>query len=146
MKTFYISGITTAIATVVVLITTILVNAAYAYDDPEHCDKSGWPSCYTIGYQDGQSDAQNGMSIDWGAYNSHSSEWRHGYDDGLNIVKQNIDQSQFNTQSSNVNIRGDNNRVTVEQGQSTGDGGSSDGGHHNGGFLPQCKVLCIGIK
>jgi hypothetical protein len=37
--------------------------------------------------------------------------------------------------------------VTVEQGQSTGDGGSSsDGGHHNGGFLPQCKVLCIGIK
>lgn len=29
--------------------------------DPQRSDRDGYPSCYSIGYQDGQNDAQNKM-------------------------------------------------------------------------------------
>ena len=31
-----------------------LLPSGYVYADPARCDQPGWPSCYTVGYTDGQ--------------------------------------------------------------------------------------------
>jgi hypothetical protein len=53
---------------------------ASAYDDPKHC--SGYNACFTIGYDDGYSDAQNGVSPEY-ACAGHSMGWCSGYHDGF---------------------------------------------------------------
>jgi hypothetical protein len=146
MKSICISG--TAIALTLTILTIAGV-PAFATKD-HHCT-TGYQDCYNLGYQAGQSDAQNNVSIDWSVYDSHSSAWQHGYDDGVNSVRNtNIYDvnSPSNSQSATVTIRGDNNRVNIEQGQSISNGSDDGGsdGHHDGGFLPECRVLCLGIK
>jgi hypothetical protein len=150
-KTKTISGIAAAALTLTLLSTIAAGTQAFAKE--HHCT-TGYDDCYNLGFQTGQSNAQNNVSIDWSVYNSHSAAWQHGYDDGINSVKNTniVSDSPSNSQSSTVNIRGDNNRVNVEQGQSiasgNGDGSDSGGGNSDGqgGFLPECRVLCLGIK
>lgn len=47
-----------------------------ALPDPQHCDKPGTPSCYNIGYSNGQ--AHPGTSYPSG----HSSNYRDGWNSG----------------------------------------------------------------
>jgi hypothetical protein len=114
--------------------------------DPMHCDRGGYPSCYSIGYQNGQNDAQSGNG--YAGCNGHSSEWCRGYNAGYynsnSISSRNNNVRQ--TETSNINIHGNNNHVNVNQGQLANNGNS---GHrygyryHHGGGNPQCKVICI---
>jgi hypothetical protein len=53
-----------------------------ALPDLQHCDKSGWPSCYTVGYNAGQ--AHPGTSCPSG----HSSNFRDGWNDGAGNNKE----------------------------------------------------------
>ena len=42
---------------VIMLVSTIMMIAAgsahIVFADPLHCDQPGWPSCYSVGYQEG---------------------------------------------------------------------------------------------
>ena len=49
---------------------------AEALPDPQHCDMAGTPSCYSIGYSNGQ--AHPGTSYPSG----HSSNYRDGWNSG----------------------------------------------------------------
>jgi hypothetical protein len=53
-----------------------------ALADPQHCDKSGWTSCYTVGYSAGQ--AHPGTSSPSG----HNSNFRDGWNDGASNNKE----------------------------------------------------------
>jgi hypothetical protein len=151
MKAAEIKSICASGITIALTLTILAIIGVPAFATKEHHCTTGYQDCYDRGFQDGQSDVQNNVSIDWSVYDSHSSAWQHGYDDGVNSVKNTniVDNSPSNTQTSTVNIRGDNNRVSVEQGQSISDGTASDGyGHHDGGdgINPECKVICLEIK
>jgi hypothetical protein len=52
-----------------------LLPSGYVYADPARCDQPGWPSCYTVGYTDGQKNL--GTSCPSG----HSTEFCRGWDD-----------------------------------------------------------------
>jgi hypothetical protein len=150
--------------------------AAFAYgNDPAHC----YNSCYKIGYRDG-SDA--GYNDYWG-YNtysphcptdeSHSKAWCSGYESGYSytwgylawhgprFAKQveEIRAKQQIEQSSNVNIKGSNNRVVITQqanngaqqpisrypvygGGIDGKSSSSSGSQSN----PRCLILCANVR
>jgi hypothetical protein len=45
-----------------------------AFADPTHCDLSGWPSCYKVGYDDG-------LGMSGSCPSGHSSEFCRGWDD-----------------------------------------------------------------
>jgi hypothetical protein len=53
-----------------------------ALPHPQHCDKLGWPSCYTVGYNAGQ--AHPGTSCPSG----HSSNFRDGWNAGAGNNKE----------------------------------------------------------
>lgn len=57
-----------------------------ALTDPIHCDKSGWPSCYSLGFEAGQNDANNNYVGHCG--HQHSEEFCRGYYDGVSVVRQ----------------------------------------------------------
>ncbi len=113
--------------------------------DPQHCDRDGYPSCYGIGYQDGQNEAQNRNG--YAGCNGHSSEWCLGYDVGYygnNIASNHNNVGQSET--SNINISGNNNHVNLNHRQLTNNGNSGfEYGYrcHHGGVNPQCRVICI---
>jgi hypothetical protein len=151
MKTTKIKSICLGGIAIALTLTILTIAVVSAFATKEHHCTTGYQDCYDRGFQAGQSDAQNNVSIDWSVYDSHSSAWQNGYDDGVNSVKNTkiVDNSPSNIQTSTVNIRGDNNHVSVEQRQSISDGTASDGyGHHDGGdgINPECKVICLGIK
>lgn len=112
-------------------------------------------------YNQGWIDGQNQAASDWNSHvftvssggnsqcpdgHSHAycQGWNAGYADEWNRAIQVNYGTQTQTtqgQNSDVNIKGNNNRVTVQQGQQSGDsgsGGSGDGGSGN----PQCRILC----
>jgi|GEM_PF-1110148 hypothetical protein len=49
--------------------------SAYVYADPAHCDQPDWPSCYSVGYTDGQKNPETSCP------SAHSTEFCHGWDD-----------------------------------------------------------------
>ena len=49
--------------------------SSYVYADPAHCDQPGWPSCYSVGYTDGQRNPGNSCP------STHSAEFCRGWDD-----------------------------------------------------------------
>ncbi len=59
--------------------------------DPQHCDVTGSPSCYSIGYSDGQ--AHPGITIPSG----HSSNFRHGWNAGAATPNNNNDLLMHNS-------------------------------------------------
>ncbi len=116
---------------------------------------------YNDGYNNGYSAALQDNSYDstcdpHGQYTSdgqhttyYCNGWANGYQDGWNN-KNNGNSYNSGTQqeqSSNVNVRGNNNRVTVNQGQSSNSDNtfSPDNiyGNNPGGSNPNCKVICI---
>lgn len=89
-----------------------------ALADPPHCDREGFPSCYDVGFGDGQADP--GTSCPGG----HSARFCEGWDAGansggrsptstssywtlnVNLVQTNFDTSQFSTISVGVDLTG----------------------------------------
>jgi hypothetical protein len=53
----------------------ILMPSGYVYADPAHCDQPGWPSCYSVGYTDGQKNPGNSCP------SGHSTAFCRGWDD-----------------------------------------------------------------
>jgi hypothetical protein len=80
--------------------------------------------------------------------NSHSKNWQAGFNDGWNNAKSNlVSGNTQQSQSSDVNIRGNHNTVTVNQGQSSQSGDSGSGGGSTfRGDQPQCIILCSIIR
>jgi hypothetical protein len=60
-----------------ILPTIIIVNnIPHVLADPAHCDQSGWPSCYDVGYGDGQ--ANPGTSCPSGHSDNFCGGWAAG--------------------------------------------------------------------
>jgi hypothetical protein len=87
----------------------------------------------------------------------HSSNFCAGFIDGYNVqwnallVYHNQNIQQMISLSSGVNIKGDNNRVTVNQqfnnnmgGQNSDDSSGSSRGYNS--YQPSCKILCSIIR
>lgn len=113
---------------------------------------------YLTGYNDGgnqaQFDVNHGSSYSNVCPPNNSDHYCAGYYDGYNRYWNTADHStNFNPQTdqqSSVNIKGNNNRVTVNQQTNnqfgSNNGGSSDGHHHGSGQLPNCQFLCLGVN
>lgn len=101
---------------------------------------------YNDGYQTGNDNAINNISMNTDEFNSHSKHWQVGYNDGWSNAKQNIVQGNTQqSQTSDVNIKGNNNRVTVNQGQASGNDVPNNDGQGGGGN-PECVILCSIIR
>jgi hypothetical protein len=141
---------------------TIISQAAFAHT-----------SNYNKGYPQGQAQARQDYSAyaqdyrpfcpvydSWTEKNGpHSSNFCAGFIHGYNqawyaLVWKTHNQrvSQSTDQSSNVNIKGNNNRVTVNQQVNNNVGGQNSGGYGSGsygnghGILPRCFILCSNIQ
>ena len=57
----------------------INTHGSIAFADPQHCDISGWPLCYSVGFDNGQ--ANPGTSCPSG----HSKNYCSGWEDGSGI-------------------------------------------------------------
>ena len=67
----------TALIIAAILPTIIIVNnIPHVLADPAHCDQSGWPSCYDVGYGDGQ--ANPGTSCPSGHSDNFCGGWAAG--------------------------------------------------------------------
>jgi hypothetical protein len=117
------------------LISSSYSHSVFAYNDPNHC--SGYNTCYTIGYRDGYNDAQNGISP---AYTCVGHEnWCAGYNDGFRAGNDgsNIFYGQRSNQTANINVHGNNNKISVDQ-QSYNQMGFTPGHKSSDGILPSC--------
>jgi hypothetical protein len=115
------------------LILSSYSHSVFAYNDPNHCH--GYNACYTIGYRDGYNDAQNGISPAYACV-GHSENWCFEFNDGFRAGNggSNIFYGQRSDQTSNVNVRGDNSKIIVNQ---QSDNQVFTSGHtSNGGVLP----------
>jgi hypothetical protein len=88
------------IALTVTMMTGINNMYGKAFADPAHCDLSGWPSCYKVGYDDG-----HGMSGP--CPSGHSSEFCRGWDDATSGSNNNgspAEQNASNQQAPQQNV------------------------------------------
>jgi hypothetical protein len=111
-----------------------------ALGDPKHCQ--GYNACYVTGYRDGYNDAQNGRSPAYACV-GHIENWCYGYNDGFRVGNggSNIYYGQRSDESTNINVRGDNNKISVNQ---LSDNQVGDNSHRStGGILPNCVILCL---
>ena len=120
-----------------ILILILQTHSIYAHSYPQHC--LGYNACYTIGYRDGYDDVQNGISPAY-ACMGHSENWCSGYNSGFRAGNggNNIFYGQKSDQTANINIHGDNNKITVNQ-QSDNQMGFT----LSHGVLPNCVILCL---
>jgi hypothetical protein len=118
----------------------IMSSHQIALGDPKHCN--GY-SCYTIGYNDGYTDAQNRNSPAYACV-GHTKIWCAGYNNGFRAGNggSNIFYGQSNDQSANVNINGDNNKINVNQ-QSSNKVGDKEFASGHKFVLPNCEILCF---
>lgn len=116
-------------------------HSVFAYNDPNHC--RGYNACYTIGHRDGYDDAKNGISPAYSCV-GHSEKWCAGYNDGFRAGNggSNIFYGQSSDQTSNIHVRGDNNKIIVNQ-QSDNQMGSTSGHKSSDGVLLSCIILCL---
>jgi hypothetical protein len=138
--------------TLSVIIPLLFLVAPKAYADSKHCHRDGRPACYDLDHYKGGVDASfdynNNRVYDSSCPSGHSDNFCAGYSDGYNNWWHQADQKNTGTQqgqSSKVNIKGNDNRVTVNQGQSV-QGGSDTSGGSGSGDLPACHILCAVIK
>ena len=98
---------------------------AAAYNDPKHCN--GYNVCFDIGYQDGYTDAQNGVSPAY-ACEGHSSSWCSGYNEGFRAGNggNNIYYGADARQSASVDVHGDNNKISINQQSSNLEGDNEE--------------------
>ena len=128
-----------------VLVPLLFLVVPKAYAESKHCDRDGWPACYNLGYHKGSVDASFDYRSDRGydpsCPSGPSDNFCAGYSDGYSNWWHQVDQNTGIQQGqlSNVNIKGNDNRVTVQGGSDTSAGiGSGD--------LPTCHILCALIK
>src|SRR5947209_5949854 len=84
------------------------LSATYVYTDAARCDKPGWPSCYKVGYSDGQNNP--GSSCPKG----HSTEFCRGWDDGSGADVGTVTSTSSNN-SACVQLSGDIRNVSDQQ-------------------------------
>jgi len=102
-------------------------------------------AAYNDGYNQGYNNAINNIAIDTGELQGHSNHWRVGYENGWNAGNGTINTNQ-QSESSSVNIRGNDNRVNIEQGQVSSQGdGANNGGTPNHAPNPRCELLCVSL-
>jgi hypothetical protein len=120
--------------------------SAFAYNDPKHC--SGYDACFSVGYDDGYSDAQKGLSLAYACTN-HSQGWCSGYSEGFRAGNggSNIYNGPNTGQSARIDVHGNNNKISIDQranSQSGDTGGfSSDHKENSRTSLPKCVILCF---
>jgi hypothetical protein len=78
-----------------------------AFADPQHCDRTGWPSCYGVGFDNGK--ANPGASCPSG----HSKNYCRGWEDGSGggrgySLTVNVPSHPFGESSVNIGIRTEN--------------------------------------
>jgi hypothetical protein len=126
-----------------ILLLIALSHSAFAYYDPRHC--SGYDACFSIGYNDGYSDAQNGASPAYACV-GHSQGWCDGYNSGFRAGNggSNLYYGPKIGQSTSVNVHGNNNKISIDQQTSNqvGDNGFS-ARSKTSGVLPNCVTLCL---
>jgi len=119
--------------------------AAFAYNDPKHC--SGYDACFSVGYDDGYSDAQKGSSPAYACV-GHSQAWCSGYNEGFRAGNggTNIYYSPNTGQTASIDVHGNNNKISIDQraNSKVGDnGGPSDHKENSRTGLPKCEILCF---
>lgn len=120
-----------------------------------HSDSS-FPTGWTDGINNAMYDTNAGNQYNSNCPDGHSISYCNGYVVGYNHYWYSADHTRTdirfsNTQGSDINIKGDNNRVTVNQqsNQQVGDnggGGSGSGSGSSHSPLPRCVFLCAAIK
>lgn len=115
-----------------------------AFADPKHCYSYG--ECYNIGYGHGYSDGQNGYSpID--VCHNHSQAYCDGYHQGYrDAVSANRNNGFQQGESSQVNIRGNNNEVNINQAQNAQIDDGSDGSNSYRGSNPRCLLISATVN
>ena len=89
--------------------------APQAFADPQHCYSHS--ECYNIGYGHGFADGQNSYSA-MDACHSHSQAYCDGYNQGYRDgISNNANNGFQQGESSQVNIHGNNNHVSIKQAQ-----------------------------
>ena len=129
-----------------VLVAIVSFHSGFAYNDPNHCH--GYNACVTVGYNDGYSDAQNGISPAYACV-GHSSGWCDGYNDGFRAGNggSNIYYGPNTGQSASIAVHGNNNKISINQRSSSevGDNKEFQANHKEStrAVLPSCLVLCL---
>jgi hypothetical protein len=100
-----------AISTMAIIMVISTYNTTFAI--PPHCDKKGWPSCYSIGYQAALDDSKAG-NADVKCSKHHSANFCNGYSDGWQSANNNPNNNQ--DQPKNTNPPNPNQRPTPGQG------------------------------
>ena len=83
---------------VVIPILVLIASSHTAFadkNDPKHC--SGYNACFSIGYNDGYSDAQKGQSPTYACV-GHSQGWCSGYNEGFRAGNGGSNITQVQTQ------------------------------------------------
>jgi hypothetical protein len=68
--------------------------------DPAHCDQTGWPSCYNVGYSDGQQNPGTGCP------SGHSSEFCRGWDNAAGSGSSSSSSSTSTSAGNNCTSEG----------------------------------------
>jgi hypothetical protein len=117
-------------------------HSVFAFSDPKHCQ--GYDACYTIGYRDGYNDAQNGISPAYACV-GHSENWCAGYNSGFRAGNggSNIFYGQRSDQTANINVHGNNNKISIDQQSDNLEEGFMSGHKSSDGVLRSCIILCL---
>jgi hypothetical protein len=101
---------------------------------------------FDIGYQDGYTDAQNGVSPAY-ACMSHSQAWCSGYNEGFRAGNGGSNIYAGPEQGASINVRGDNNKVGINQQTNVdlrdNEGYVSNQKRGSASSLPNCVILCL---
>jgi hypothetical protein len=117
-----------------------------AYNDPKHC--RGYDACFSIGYDDGYSDAKSGISPAYACV-GHSQAWCSGYNEGFRAGNggSNIYFDPSTEQAASINVRGDNNKISIDQQMNdhlgNNEGYVSNQKRSSASSLPNCVILCL---
>lgn len=78
---------------------------------------------------------------------TYCNGWANGYTAASYSTNNNGNANTGNQQSASSDIHGNNNRVTINQGQSQSSGNTfspdNQGGQNPGGSNPTCRIVCI---
>jgi len=131
---------------IVIIQSSVLIapsHLTFAYSDPKLCNI--YNVYFDIGYRDGYSDAQNGISPAYACVD-HSRGWCDGYNAGFRAGNggNNIYYGADARQSPSVDVHGDNNKISINQQSSSQVRDNKEfPGSHKEGALPSCLVLCL---
>jgi hypothetical protein len=118
---------------------------AFASSDQQHF-QTGWYDGQTAAINDWNSNVK-WQSADTNCGDHHTQHYCSGYWSGYNDEwnrSVNLNTNVVQSQGADVNIKGNNNHVDINQGQASSNGGSDNGGSSSGhGANPRCVIACI---